>query len=166
MQRHREGAVLTAGTPDEVFAFVDDHSRFASHMSQSSWMMGGGRMLVDVDGAKGQAVGSHIRLSGKVFGVRLFLDEVVTRRSPPTEKVWETVGTPRLLVIGPYRMGIEIGPENRGSRLRVFIDYDLPTGWTSWLGLLFGGIYAGWCVTQMLAGASAHFRAHGTVAAA
>ena len=166
MQRHREGAVLIAGTPDEVFAFVDDHSRFASHMSQSSWMMGGGRMLVDVDGAKGQAVGSHIRLSGKVFGVRLFLDELVTRRSPPTEKVWETVGTPRLLVIGPYRMGIEIGPENRGSRLRVFIDYDLPTGWTSWLALLFGGIYAGWCVKQMLAGTSAHFSDHGTVAAA
>jgi hypothetical protein len=60
VQRHREGAVLIAGTPDE--AFVDDHSRFASHMSQSSWMMGGGRMLVDVDGAKGRAVGSHIRL--------------------------------------------------------------------------------------------------------
>jgi hypothetical protein len=27
-----------------------------------------------------------------VFGVRLFLDEVVTRRDPPFDKVWETVG--------------------------------------------------------------------------
>lgn len=86
MQRRREGAALIAGTPDEVFAFVDDHSRFASHMSESSWMMGGSRMRVDVDGAGGRAVGSHIRLTGKVFGVRLFLDEVVTRRSPPTER--------------------------------------------------------------------------------
>ena len=167
MQRHREGAVLIAATPDDVFAFVDDHSQFASHMSKSSWMMGGGRMLVDVDAAGAQAVGSHIRLSGKVFGVRLFLDEVVTRRNPPTDKVWETVSTPRLLVIGSYRMGVEIRPENRGSRLRVFIDYDLPTGWaTCWLGLLFGGIYASWCVEQMLAGTSKHFRAHGAVAAA
>ena len=123
-------------------------------------------MLVDVDAAKGQAVGSHICLSGKVFGVRLFLDEVVTRRNPPTDKLWETVGTPRLLVIGSYRMGVEIRPESRGSRLRVFIDYDLPTGWTSWLGLLFGGIYARWCVKQMLAGTSAHFSAQGTIAAA
>jgi hypothetical protein len=97
--------VSIAATPEEVFAFIDDHSQFASHMSQSSWMMGGGRMLVDVDAARGQAVGSHIRLSGKVFGVRLFLDEVVTRRNPPTDKVWETVGIPRLLVIGSYRMG-------------------------------------------------------------
>ena len=166
MQRHREGVALIAGTPDEVFAFADDHARFASHMSESSWMMGGSRMLVEVDGAGGRAVGSHIRLSANVLGLRLFLDEVVTRRSPPTEKVWETVGTPRLLVIGSYRMGIEIRPENRGSRLRVFIDYDLPTGWSSWLGLLFGGFYAGWCVKQMLAGTSARFSAHGTVAAA
>ena len=51
MQRHREGAALIPGTPDEVFAFVDDHSRFASHMSESSWMMGRSRMLIEVDGA-------------------------------------------------------------------------------------------------------------------
>jgi hypothetical protein len=166
LPRHREGAVSIAATPDDVFAFIDDHTRFASHMSQSSWMMAGGRMVVDVDAGKGQAVGSHTSLSGKVFGVRLFLDEVVTRRNPPADKVWETVGAPRLLVIGSYRMGVEISPENRGSRLRVFIDYDVPTGWTSWLGWLFGGIYAGWCVKQMLAGTSAHFGADRTVAAA
>lgn len=166
MRRHREGAVSIAATPEEVFAFIDDHARFASHMSQSSWMMGGGRMVVDVDVGKGQAVGSHIRLSGKVFGVRLFLDEVVTRRNPPAEKVWETVGAPRLLVMGSYRMGVEVRPENGRSRVRVFIDYDLPTGWTSWLGLLFGSIYAKWCVAQMLAGTSEHFGAHGAVAAA
>jgi hypothetical protein len=105
-------------------------------------------------------------LSGRVFGVRLFLDEVVTRRNPPFDKVWETVGSPRLLVIRAYRMGVQITPENGRSRLRVFIDYDLPTGWaTYWLGLLFGGVYANWCVAQMLAGACRHF-SPGVVAAA
>jgi hypothetical protein len=77
-------------------------------MNESSWMMGGGRMSVELDEAKGQAVGSHIRLSGRVFGVSLYLDEVVTRRDPPTNKVWETVGTPRLLVIGAYSIGVQI----------------------------------------------------------
>ena len=74
-------------------------------------------MSIDLDAAKGQTVGSHIRLSGTVFGIRLSLDEVVTRRRPPTDKVWETVGTPRLLVIGCYTMGIQITPESDGSRL-------------------------------------------------
>jgi hypothetical protein len=87
-------------------------------MSKSSWMMGGGRMLVSTDKGHGQVVGSHIRLDGRVFGIHLTVDEVVVRRVPPVEKTWETVGTPRLLVIGPYLMGIQIAPGAVGSRLR------------------------------------------------
>ena len=154
-RRHKEGSVLIAASPEIVFAYVDDHSHLSSHMSESSWMMGGGGMGVELDAAKGQAVGSHIRLSGNVFGIRLFLDEVVTRRNPRREKVWETVGPPRLLVIGSYSMGLELKRENSNSRLRVFIDYDLPTGRAAWwLGRLFGGTYATWCVDQMLEGPS------------
>jgi hypothetical protein len=151
--RHLESSAFIDASSEDVFAFVDDHSRFSSHMSESSWMMGGGRMVVELDEAKGQAVGSHIRLSGRVFGVSLYLDEVVKRRDPPTNKVWETVGAPRLLVIGPYSMGVQITPERGGSRLRVFIDYQLPDDpVTYWLGWLFGGLYARWCAAQMLTG--------------
>ena len=151
--RHFESSAFINASPEHVFAFVDDHSRFSSHMNESSWMMGGGRMSVELDELKGQAVGSHIRLSGRVFGASLYLDEVVTRRDPPTNKVWETVGAPRLLVIGAYSMGVQITPERGGTRLRVFIDYRLPDGpVTYWLGWLFGGLYARWCVDQMLSG--------------
>ena len=151
--RHLESTAFIDASPQDVFAFIDDHARFSSHMSESSWMMGGGRMSVEVDEAKGQAVGSHIRLSGRVFGVPLYLDEVVARREPPTDKVWETVGSPQLLAIGAYSMGAQITPERGGSRLRVFIDYQLPDGpVTRWLGWLFGRLYARWCVEQMLTG--------------
>jgi hypothetical protein len=151
--RHHESHRFVAAAPEQVFAFVDDHARFSSHMSESSWMMGGGSMAVELDDARGQAVGSHIRLSGRVFGVHLSLDEVVTRREPPTHKVWQTVGSPRLLVISAYTMGVQITPERGGSHMRVYIDYDLPKGRaTYWLGLLFGGFYARWCVKRMLDG--------------
>ena len=56
--------------------FIDDHSRLSSHMSQSSWMMGGGGMRIELDDQKGQAVGSHIRLVGTAFGLRLFLEKL------------------------------------------------------------------------------------------
>ena len=163
--RHQEAVVSLQASPDAVFAFVDDHSRLSSHMNRSSWMLGGGQMRIEIDEQKGQVVGSHIRLSGRVFGFRLFLDEVVTRRNPPHEKVWETVGRPKLLVIGAYRMGMEIGAEPQGTRLRVLIDYDLPSGRIGrLLGLLFGGMYARWCVNQMIDGARAHFRSREPVA--
>lgn len=154
--RHYEETSSIPASPGELFAYVDDHKRFSSHMNQSSWMMGGGKMDVSVDGGNGQKVGSHIRLSGTAFGVKLFLDEVVTQHEPPNIKAWETVGFPKLLVIGSYRMGIEIKAQGRGSRLRVFIDYDLPIH-NVWLGQLFSRVYAKWCVRQMINGASDYF---------
>ena len=156
--RHCEDSAFVPALPEQVFALVDDHSRFSSHMSESSWMMGGGRMSIEVDEAKGQAVGSHIRLAGRVLGFPLSLDEVVTRRVPPSDKVWDTVGEPKLLVIGPYRMGVAIRPEKHGSRVSEFIDFDFPAGMVTYLlGRLFGGMYAKWCVRQMLQGVVRHF---------
>lgn len=127
-------------------------------MSQGSWIMGGGSMETETDDGKGQAVGSHIRLIGKAFGIKLFLDEVVTLREPPHRKVWETVGTPKLLVIGSYRMGLDIDEEDGMSRLRVFIDYNLPSGISRLLGYLFGRAYAKWCVQQMIKDVGEQFK--------
>ena len=154
--KHYETTTLISAPAEELFAYIDDHTRFSSHMSQSSWMMGGGHMDISVDDGRGQKVGSHIRLSGKVFGIKLFLDEVVTQHKPPHMKTWETVGIPKLVVVGSYRMGIEIKPQNTNSLLRVFIDYDLPTT-NIWLGQLFSGFYAKWCVRQMIKEAHDYF---------
>jgi hypothetical protein len=156
--RHCERTILIAAPPEGIFDFVDDHSRLSSHMNESSWMMGGGCMTVETDAAKGQAVGSHIRISGRGLGVSLSLDEVVTRHEPPREKRWETVGTPRLVVIGSYQMGVKITPTQRGSSVRVYLDYELPHGPLGrWLGRVFAGVYASWCVRQILSGISRQF---------
>jgi hypothetical protein len=55
-------------------------------------------------------------------------------------------------------MGFEIAPLGEGSRLTVFIDYDLPESpGTRWLGHLLGASYARWCVERMVSDAVAHF---------
>jgi polyketide cyclase/dehydrase/lipid transport protein len=155
---HFEASAFVAALPDIVFAYADDPARLSSHMSQSSWMMAGSRMEIELDANRGQTVGSHIRLRGKVFGLKLSLDEVVTERVPPQRKVWQTTGLPRLLVIGPYRMGFEIVPEENGSLLRVYIDYALPGDAPArWLGWLFGSFYARWCTQRMVSDAVKRF---------
>lgn len=127
-------------------------------MNKSSWMMGGGKMSTEVDEGKGQKVGSHIKMGGTILGMKMFLDEVVTERTPPTRKVWKTVGNPNLLVIGNYQMGVELDPDNNDTSLKVFIDYDLPSGISRLFGILFGKMYAKWCVDQMLNGVVDHFK--------
>ena len=160
LPHHGESSAVISASPDRVFALVDDHERLASHMTKSSWRMGGGSMKTELDEGRGQRVGSHIRVSGRVFGLALSLDEVVIEHEPPTRKVWETVGNPKLLVIGSYRMGFEGTIHGSATLLRVFIDYALPSSWPErWLGRLVGRYYAHWCTQRMVDDAVRHFAA-------
>jgi len=148
--QHYSTTVSIPATASEVFALVDDHARLAAHMSQRSWAMGGGSMVLEADAGQGKVVGSRLRLHGIVCGMRLSVEEAIVERTPPCRKVWETIGEPRLLVIGRYRMGFEIEALGSSSRLTVFIDYDRPSARaTRWLGVLFGGRYARWCAERM-----------------
>lgn len=156
--RHHRSEVDVAANSDSLFARLDDHTRLANHMEKPSLMMAGATMQVETDALHGQAVGSVIRVTGRVLGMDLDVEEVVTEREPPFRKAWETRGEPRLLVIGSYRMGFTIAPNGSHSRLTVFIDYQLPPhGFSRWLGQLFGWAYAAWCTQRMANDAVAAF---------
>ena len=115
-------------------------------------------MHVELDDQRGRAVGSHIRMRGSMLGMELSLDEVVTLRERPLRKEWETVGSPRLLILSWYRMGVHLTQEPGGTRTAVFIDYRRPSGIAGrLLSRLFGGLYARWCVRQMLNGVVTRF---------
>ena len=158
---HDTRSTSIAATPEALFAHLDNHRRLSVHMTRPSAMMAGARMQVVFDALDAREVGARITLDGKVLGLRLRVEEIVTERVPPQRKTWETVGTPRLLVIGRYRMGFEITPiENAKSRLTVFLDYDPPPQLPArWLGWLLGATYAYWCVRRMVRDAEAAFAA-------
>lgn len=156
--KHYEDTVYISTSPKELFIYVDDHKNFSSHMNKSSWMMGGGRMNIHADSKKFQKIGSHIKMEGTVFGIRLYLDEEVTHYDPPYRKQWQTVGDLNLLVIDHYKLGFEIEPKDNGSNFKVYIDYYLPqSAGSRILGTLFGRMYAKWCVGQMIKGSRSHF---------
>ncbi len=148
--RHEEHSATIDASAERVFDQLDDPTRLSGHMSKRSWRMGGGRMETVLDAQRGRSVGSHIVIRGRVFGIPLYLDEIVTVRERPLAKTWETVGEPRLLVIGPYRMGFDLRPDGTTTQLRVAIDYELPAmGISRWLGRVFGRSYAKWCTRQI-----------------
>ena len=154
--RHHQSEVDIDLDAASLFAHLDDHRRLIGHMEKPTLMMAGAVMKVETDALEGQAVDSVIRITGRVLGARLAVEEVVTERVPPSRKTWETRGEPRLLVIGAYRMGFTISPQAGRSRLVVFIDYQLPPrGLANLLGRLFGGAYAAWCTRRMTADARA-----------
>ncbi|OWV96845.1 SRPBCC family protein [Rhizobium sp. R693] len=136
--------------PQQVFAFLDDPSVVGAHMQRPSLMMFGATMKYDVDQGNGQVVGSIIKMRGKILGMNLFVEEIVTEWQPPWRKSWQTLGHPKLLVIDTYHMGFVVKPISVGSRVIVKIDYSYSH---SPLGSRLGGIpakaYARWCVSKM-----------------
>ena len=159
---HFECSVIVNAPTEAVFSRLDDPRLLSAHMNRSSWMMAGSRMALELDASQGRAAGASIRMDGRVLGSTLSLEEIVTERNPPRRKVWETTGTPKLLVIGQYRMGYEVTPQSDSSLLRIFIDWALPEERPArWLGRLFGGLYARWCTERMAGDAEEYFRTTG-----
>jgi hypothetical protein len=170
-RRRFEASATIPARAEDVFAYMDDPLRLVGHMESGSWAMAGGRMSLRMDEGSGRRVGSRMHLGGRVLGLALSVEEVVTERVPPYRKAWETLGAPRLLVMGPYRMGLDIARENRGCLLRVFIDYGIPETLPGrWLARVFAPAYARWCTERMLGDAVRYFdpasgKAHGWRAA-
>ncbi|MGC2048244.1 MAG: SRPBCC family protein [Gallionella sp.] len=155
---HFESSTMLKAPAGTVFSHLDDHRRLSEHMSQSSWMIAGAQMKIEMDAAQGHAVGSRIRLVGRVLGILLSVEEIVTDYAPPLRKSWLTTDEPKLLVIGRYRMGFEITPQGNASQLRIFIDYALPDSMPArWLGRMFGNWYARWCTLRMIGDAGKYF---------
>ncbi len=164
LSSHNESSGFVPSTQDQVFSYIDDYTRLSSHMNEPSWRMAGSRMQTELDEGRGKEIGSRIRLTGRFFGVDVLVDEIVTERSAPHRKVWETTGVPKLLVIGHYRMGFELSPQGDGSMLCVFIDYALPDRAPErWLGRMLGPYYARWCTQQMVIDVVKHFTTSSTL---
>ena len=150
LTRHEEARCEVAASPTTVFEHIDRPERLSAHMSRKSWQLGGMAMSIETDAKGGRVVGSHFWLRGGMFGIRLNVECVVVNRRAPKFKEWQTLGTPRLLVIGPYRMAVRIVPRDGHSTVTIAIDYAMPAqGWQRLLAGAFGRMYARWCVRQM-----------------
>jgi hypothetical protein len=154
---HHETHATLCTSVEAAFEHLDDFKKLSAHMERPSAMMLGSRMEILTDDGGGRSIGSHVRMSGKVMGIPLSLEEVVVEREPPLRKAWETVDA-RLLVIGPYRLAFDLERRGEACNLRVFIDYERPKrGLGRLAATLFAKGYARWCTQQMVDDAAKRF---------
>jgi len=150
VRHHEEVTVHVAASAERLFEHLDDPTRLGGHMTKPSGMMLGGSMSYEFDERGGREVGSVIRMTGAILGLRLGVEEIVTERIPPRSKVWETRGPQRMIVIDSYRMGFNIENDPGGARATVFIDYvPAQSGLVRLLSLPLARAYARWCVQRM-----------------
>lgn len=155
---HFERSANLPATCAVAFDYLDDFESLGEHMQRANAMTFGMRMRYEFDDTRGRATGAAVRISGSMLGIAVRIAERVTERVRPTFKYWETEGAQRMLALDGYRMGFELAPAADGSRLTVFIDYALPArGFGRVLGIALGGIYARWCVRNMIEAAVTRF---------
>jgi uncharacterized membrane protein len=138
---------------ETVFAHVDDIRNLGWHMtSRSSMAMMGSRLRLEILSDQPTGLGARYRYSGTMMGLSIDFSESVTKYLPPREKVWRTLGEPRLLIIASYEMRVVVDALSKASaRLTVSIVYELP-GSAFWriVGLLLARPYSRWCLRRML----------------
>jgi hypothetical protein len=96
---------------EAVFAYVDDIRNLGWHMTgRSSMAMLGSRLQLEVLSDQPTGLGATYRYSGTMMGFPIDFSESVTKYLPPREKIWRTIGRPRLLIIASYEMRVAVEP--------------------------------------------------------
>ena len=138
---------------EAVFAYVDDIWNLGWHMTgRSSMAMMGSRLRLEVLSNQATGLAATYRYSGTMMGLSIDFSESVTKYLPPREKVWRTIGNPRLLIIASYEMRVAVEPLSPSSaRLTISISYELPrVAFWRVVGLLLARPYSRWCLRRML----------------
>jgi len=141
----QETAVLPA-LPARVFEWIDTPANTGLHMSRPSMAMLGGSLQVERLSPNAAGVGATYRSWGRVLGLRIDFTTRVTVWLPEREKSVETIGEPRLIVIGDFQMRSSITRLDSSTRLVLALAYNLPAGWFGrLLGRVLARPYVRWC---------------------
>ena len=154
MSRLSRTALVGAST-EQVFAYVDDIRNLARHMSENPSMpMMGSKLTLEIVTPEPTGVGATYRYTGKMLGLVLDFSETVTTYIAGREKIWRTIGNPKLLILRGYEMRVLVEPVTPATtNLTISIDYELPvSGFWRITGWLLGDAYSRWCLTGMVDG--------------
>jgi hypothetical protein len=108
----------------------------------------GSRLRLEMLTDQATGLGATYRYSGTILGLSIDFSESVTKYVPPREKVWRTIGEPRLVILASYEMRVAVEPLSpSSSRLTISIAYELPrSGFWRIVGLVLARSYIRWCV--------------------
>ncbi|MCL5985366.1 MAG: SRPBCC family protein [Actinobacteria bacterium] len=135
---------------DVVFAYVDDIHNTGWHMMKSSMPLMGSKLNLEILSQNPTGAGATYRCYGKVLGLTIDFTETVIKWIPGKERVWRTIGKPKIIIMKNYEMWFTIEPIGSETRLTFGITYDLPRSlFWKMIGLLLAGWYSRWCLENM-----------------
>jgi hypothetical protein len=162
---HLSRTALIGASSERAFAYVDDIRNLARHMSESRSMpMMGSKLTLEIVTPAPTGVGATYRYSGRMLGLVLDFSETVTTYVAGREKIWRTIGNPKLLIMRGFEMRVLVEPVTSAtSNLTISIDYELPvSGFWQAAGWLLADVYSRWCLTGMVDGSKRDLEQQGS----
>ena len=95
-------------TPEKVFQCIDDLGVTGMHMTKSSMPMMGGKLDLNFLTTNHTGLGSKYQWTGMVVGMTIDFTVEVTKWIKDKEKIWETIGDPKMIIYSWFRMNLEI----------------------------------------------------------
>jgi len=143
--------VLIDAPPHDVFMFMDDITHSGMHMSKRSMAMMGGRLNLELLSPNSTGPDVSYRWRGRAMGLPIDFTVVVTKWIEGKERIWETIGDPKVIVIGWFQMFLNLTQTDGKTSATLGITYDQPRGLLGkLLCVLLGPWYAKWCLHSML----------------
>lgn len=130
---------------------MDNLSNTGMHMMKSSVMMMGSKLVLEQLSSNSTGIAAKYHWYGKMLGMTMDFNEIVTKWQPPSLKEWETVGEAKIIIMSWYRMRFDITPSEKGAIAILSISYLPPKEWYyKVLSFLFANWYCNWCLKNML----------------
>ena len=144
-------SIIIHSIPEKVFAYMDNIANTGMHMTKSSKPMMGSKLELKQLSENTTGLNSKFRWYGKMMGFTMDFTVVVTKWVKDKEKVWETIGKAKMIILGWYQMCLTISPEQQNTKAELSIAYTKPENiFFKFIAFFLAPVYANWCLNNML----------------
>ncbi len=144
-------SIIINSAPEIVFAYMDNINNTGMHMTKSSTQMMGSKLVLEQLSKNATGLNSKFRWHGKMMGFTMDFTVVVTKWIKGKEKVWETVGNAKMIILKWYQIHLVIAPEGKNTKAELSIAYKKPENmFFRFIALFLAPLYANWCLNNML----------------
>jgi hypothetical protein len=143
--------IIIHSTAEKVFVYMDNIANTGMHMTKNSKPMMGSRLELKQLSENTTGLNSKFRWFGKMMWFTMDFTVVVTKWIKDKEKVWETIGKAKMIIMSWYQMRLMISPDGQNTKAELSIAYTKPKNvFFKIIAFFLAPLYANWCLNNML----------------
>ena len=118
-------SIIIYSKPEKVFAYMDNIGT-GMHITKNSMPMMGSKLELQQLSENETGMNSTFRWTGKMMSFTMDFTVAVTKWIKDKEKIWETIGEAKMIILGWYQMHLVLSPESQNTKAELSFTYKDP----------------------------------------